>query len=420
MNEDRAASRRFLATLFAAAFLVRILALVALGAWRVPVGSSAWDWGHEPACIASALLDGRGYSDPWGHGSGATSWLTPPFPVLLAGLLKLCGGVGSSCDLALDVLQSLVSAANCVALVALGHALGSARAGRLAGWLFALYPIAISNCVQLVWDTTLVAAALTGVLLLLARLRDDARGSLRAGLAFGALLLLNPAPLGLIPIVAWHVARRARAKGLALFFGCAFAVCAPWLLRNQLVLGAFSLRPNFGVELRIGNHADATGRPQPFLYHPSHVARELELYRELGEVAYARENTERAMHWIRSDPRAFVALCAKRVMLFWLGETPTSDARRAPGVAPASDPASWIKFVAYAAVGLAGLAGLAASGWTRDARLIAGGVLLLFGAPYYLSHVSERYRFPIDPLLVLLAAQLALRLGQRWRARSRP
>ena len=73
MSEDRPANRRFLVTLFVVALLLRVGAMFALSTAHVKSGISAWDWGHEPACIAMALIEGRGYSDPWGQGTGATS-----------------------------------------------------------------------------------------------------------------------------------------------------------------------------------------------------------------------------------------------------------------------------------------------------------------------------------------------------------
>jgi 4-amino-4-deoxy-L-arabinose transferase-like glycosyltransferase len=298
--------------LFAAALALRIGATFALDTPSIGRGASAWNFGHEPACIAQALLDGRGYADPWGKGTDATAWLTPPYPLFLAACFKWCGGVSYGVAALVMLVQSVASALTAVLLVALGREVGSARVGKLAGWLFALYPIAVSNAVQLVWDTTFVACFLTIVVIALLRVRSAASAA-RAGLAFGALLMLNPAPLSLVPVAAVFTWRRARGRGLAAFLACAFAVCLPWLIRNEVKLGSFSLRPNFGVEMRIGNHDDANGRPVPFKYHPSHVASELALYRELGEVEYASENMGRALAWISDHPARFAALTLRRV-----------------------------------------------------------------------------------------------------------
>jgi hypothetical protein len=410
------ASRRFLLALFLAALAVRIAAMAVLDTPGAARGASPWRWGHEPAQLAQSLLEGRGFADPWGKGTGPSSWLTPPYPALLALVLGACGGLGPGAAAALFALQSLASAATCLALVRLGREAGSARAGRLAGWLLAVYPLSIAYAVELVWDTTFAAAALAGLFVVLLRLRRDPRGAAGAGLAYGGTLMLNPAPLSLAPALLAFVGARAGAKGLAAFAACALAVCAPWIARNQLVLGSPSLRPNFGVELRIGNHDQANGRPVAFRYHPSHVESELALYRELGEVGYARENLDRALRWIRARPGRFLELTARRFRLFWLGESPVRDPRREDGLSPAGDPSSWVKFVAYALAAAGGAAGLALGRLERGARALLAASLVLYGVPYYLSHVSERYRFPVDPLLLLGCAALLVTLWERRRA----
>jgi len=422
---ERRASGAQLAALFAIAFVLRVVAVYALGALRVAERGDPWAWGHEPACLAQALLDGRGYSDPWGKGTGASSWLTPPYPLLLAGLLRVFGGVNAASALALHVVHALFSAATCVLLVDLGRRWFSSRVGWFAAWAWALYPIAISNSAQLVWDTTLVAFALTAFLCVLARDDGSPRWALVSGVSFGVLLFLNPAPLSLAPLAALWLVRRAsplreRVLRVALFAFASFATVAPWMARNQAVLGAFTLRPNLGVELRIGNHAEATGRPVAFRYHPSHIASELALYRQLGEVEYSRENRGRALDWMAAHPLDFAVLTAKRVALFWIGESPLTDPRRSDGLSPRGDPSSWIKFASYLATGA--LAWLALVRWRgpNDLRWFCAAALVLFGAPYYLTHVSERYRFPIDPLIVLLATSALVRESRTPQAPNEP
>lgn len=257
--------------------------------------------------------------------------------------------------------------------------------------------------------------ALTLALLLLARYRGGLAAALGLGVAWGGLAFLNPAPAILAPLVAAVVWKRGGRRSAAGFCAAALAVCAPWMVRNDLVLGSFSLRPNFGVELRIGNHDDADGHPQPTRYHPSHVGTELALYRELGEAGYARENSDRALKWIASNPSAFAALTAKRIALFWLGEPPPLDPRREDGRDPARDPSSWVKFLAYLATELGAAAGLACL--RGDQRACAALALGLFGVPYYLTHVSERYRFPIEPAMLLLAALALVAAAERWQRR---
>ena len=51
---------------------------------------------------------------------------------------------------------------------------------------------------------------------------------------------------------------------------------------------------------------------------------------------------------------------------------------------------------------------------TREGLLLRS-TLFLFPVPYYLTHVMERYRFPIDPLLVFLDVWLVATLVARLR-----
>jgi len=406
-----------LLTLFGAAFALRIAATVGLHATFLAPGTTSWQWGHEPACIAQALLDGRGFADPWGHGTGATAWLTPPYPFLLALAMALGGGVSCATAWIVALVHALASALTAVALVRLGSDIGHARAGRLAGWLFAFYPIALANSAQVIWDTTLVALALTLVFSLVLRSSASAKSAAAVGLGFGGLLFLNPAPVSLAPVFAWFIGRRSGLRGAAAFLACASAVTLPWMLRNALTVGNFSLRPNLGVELRIGNHDRATGRPEPFRYHPSHVPAERERYLQLGEAEYCVENSRRALEWIRAHPARFVELSSLRAAQFWIGEPPSLDPRTSAGKGAARDPSSWLKFVCYALLGALGIVALGGLRLVREVRILLVVSLLCFGAPYYVTHVSERYRFPLDPLLVTLAAALWVQWRERRTAR---
>ena len=406
-------ARDRLGWLFAAALLVRVLALVASGSASLPDGLTAWEWGGEAPTIATALHEGRGYSDPWGHDTGPTSWLTPVYPWVIAQLMSLGGGLTNTTAALLFLLQSALSAWTCVLVVQLGRRLGHPGAGRLGGWLFALYPLAIWNATSVVWDTTFVCWGVTAFLVVLLARGPDPRGAAVSGLAYGALLFLNPAPIGCLPAIgAWFVLKRGK-RGLAstaAFVAAAVLVCLPWMLRNLRVLDTLQLRPNFGAELHMGNHDGVHGRPVPWETHPSHVESERALYLEHGEAGFGHEGMRRARAWIAANPGRFAALTLRRVQLFWVGELPSSDPRRSGDVSPAADPASWFKWACFALVGLAALIALARMPLARAERVLLAGSLLLFGTPYYVTFVSERYRFPVDAVLVLLSAWLVLRL----------
>jgi hypothetical protein len=236
------------------------------------------------------------------------------------------------------------------------------------------------------------------------------------------LLLVNPAPASMFPVAILVLVARfhtwsARVRTALAFSAAAFLVCLPWLARNQRAVGAFSLRTNLGVELNVGNNDLARGYPVMSV-HPSTNGDAFRRYRSIGEAAYARETMTRAKEWTLAHPWRFAVLTLHRAQLFWLGEPPTIDPRVEPGVVAARDPKSWIKWIAHAGAGLACLVGAWLFARERGEGRWLLAVLMLFPAPYYLTHTMERYRFPIEPLIVLAATWLAVRWFDRRRDRS--
>jgi 4-amino-4-deoxy-L-arabinose transferase-like glycosyltransferase len=423
-------SARGLLWVFVVALVLRIAAIFALQSPR-GVDRGPWEFGFEAACIAKSVHEGQGFAGPWTRemvpwnaGSGATGWLAPGYPALYAGLMSLAGGFTATAALLLFLVQSVVSALTCVFTSRLGAALGEERAGRMAGWMLAFLPASIWNAAAVVWDTTFVAC---GVVLVLwaafALRRSGARQHALFGLGFGALLLVNPAPLVLVPVLSWiawreRVSLRDCVLKTALFGACAFIVVWPWLARNQRQVGVFALRTNLGVELDVGNNDEANGRFQ-LTRHPSNGASAFERYRAIGEARYAQEATQRVRTWIAEHKGRFVELSLLRATFFWIGVNPMADARvDNSGQRAATDAKSWIKYVAFLGVGVLGLLGAIA--WAR--RAFAGRVLVavyaLFPLVYYAVHALERYRFPIEPLLVLSAAWIVCELRARAASRA--
>ncbi len=395
------------------------------------VARGMWEWGYEAGSIATSLREGHGFANtwtrdvaPWSLGSGATGWLVPIYPGLLALLLELTDGLTRSTAWMLFAIQSVLSSFTCVLVWALGNRLQAPRAGRMAAWVLALHPLSIWHAASTVWDTTFAAFAFTLVLTRLAACekKDGPRTWSTFGLLFGAAMLVNPAPLVLAPVVAW-VAWRARPRfslwigAFAPFALAASAVVLPWMLRNQAEVGAFSIRTNLGVELAVGNYDGADGRYARDR-HPSHSPEEFQRYREVGEARYAAEAFERATTWILENPSRFVVLSLRRTASWWIGEDPWTDTRRDRGVSARDDPKAWAKWILHGGIGILGILG--ALLWARASRAPRPYLLTLFVVPpvYLVTHVFERYRWPVEPLLCLCAAWFVAWIFPRLLARA--
>lgn len=410
----------------AAAIAVRFAALALLGmdplqVHRVASGAGlAWDWGYEQAAVAQSIARGDGFSDPFPYETGPTAWAAPVYPLLLGGLIHLFGGITPAVAWCLVTVQILAASATCWLLFRLGRALHSPAVGLAGAGLWAVHPMAVYLPIHLVWDSTLVAMAITWLLASLAERgsRPGKGGLVALGAGLGLTALVNPAPLALVPLLALHLARptngaRGVARGgigrVAVVLAVAAAVSSPWWIRNALVLGTPQIRSNFGVELFVGNNDGARGPFNGHL-HPAYSEVERARFLEMGEVAYSEDAQERALRWIREHPSRFAELVLLRAQRFWFGPDPSEPILLGSGEVHRRDWMGWVKWSSHALVGLLALLGLLLWSGRGGSRVLLGGAIVLFPLVYYVTHVIERYRFPIEPIATLLAAYAVLRI----------
>jgi hypothetical protein len=278
----------------------------------------------------------------------------------------------------------------------------------LAGAAGALLPVNFWAQTSGVFDAPFTSVALVTLCLMICRVWAAARFTKAEGLAFGVVAglacLLNPV---LIPVLAaWSIASivryRAQWRHVLVFLAVAavsvLSVLAPWAIRNYRALGSLIwTRSNFGLELQVSNNDMMTAdlernvrMPEFALLHPFTGAGERAKVQVVGEVAYHRSKERQAFAWIVSHKRRFLLLTAGRFRLFWL-----PDMKR-----------PW-QSVLEAALTIVGLCGFVRLVREKHAfAWIAGAALLAYPAVYYVIQVSPRYRFPLEPILFLLAANL--------------
>lgn len=166
------------------------------------------------------------------------------------------------------------------------------------------------------------------------------------------------------------------------------ASLAPWTIRNFTQLHAFiPLRSNVGYELWQGNRPGSDGFFLADL-HPNVNKTEFARYQKLGEVGYMREKSQIAKALIGADPQRFVQLTVKRIFDFWTG-----IGRVSAGLVVA-----YISLTTFA--GTAGVIAL----WrnTKALSILFLLPIMLFPAPYYITHPDFRFRLVIDPVMVML------------------
>ncbi len=401
-----APARRVLACVAAVAFLLRAVYL--------------WQISHAPF-FDLRIGDAAAYHD-WARRIAAGDWVgegvfyqAPLYPYFLAIVYSIFGDSASTVRVVHAALGAIASAL----LAWTGMRLFGPR-GAAAGVALAVFPMAVF--LDGLLDKSALATLLIAAVLALA----VGRRWLLCGLALGLLALTRENALILTLPLLWWIGRQPRAA-LALAGGCAIAL-VPVGLRNLAVGGEFTLTTaQFGPNFHIGNHAGATGTYAALEEGHGSAADERADATRIAEQASGRTLrpsevsgywSGRAFDYIRSHPLEWLTLMARKFAL-------TFHASEAADSESSAVYAEWswllrllrsFDFGVLLALAAAGVAATIRD-WRRLWLLYA--IAGVYAASVAMFYVFDRYRFPIAPALMLLAAGGIARLPLReWKLPS--
>ncbi len=424
--------------IFWVGFAVRVIVILVGHTYRIRTGQGNFDFGFEAGRIARSLATGQGYANPFNGVSGPTAWLPPVYPLLMGAAFKVFGVYTRGAALALMVMDSAFSAAIVPAVYeiaarcfdARGMARRAARVGApvavWSAWMWAVYPAALQYAVHWIWEMSVTACLFSWAVVVALRLRgvgEEEQGlGIREqgsgerpqmlwfvlGVLWGLIALTNASLLLCLPAmmvwVAWPEVRRWRLRGKtvagAVLTCVAFAaVLAPWVVRNERVMGAPVLtRDNFGTELYESTLERNDGFPWGTTVPLWTGDREYRQYVGMGEIAFARMRGEEAKARIRARPWRTAKWTLDRFLFFWDG-TPHPAERHPVG--------EYLRQLSYCFLSVCGLLGL---GLMLRQRVEGAGLFALIFAllplPYYLVTVQPRFRHPMEPLIAVLAVFL--------------
>ena len=409
--------------------LLTSLPLIVLVALAVRAGF-AWNEGrHLPANvratvpfyqetgnIARSLALGHGFSDLFRQGTGPTAWLTPVYPLLLAGIFRIFGIFTAASFTVAVALNIVFSTAVCIPIFYASRKITGVGVGATAAWLWAIFPNAIMIPFEWIWDTcltTLLAALILCSTLGLAESRR-VRDWCLYGLLWGAALMTNPALASLLPFLlgwaAYHASPhwRQRASLVALAALLAVLCCVPWTVRNYAAFHRFvPLRSNFPFQLWLAHNRVWDPRA-PWNARVSAYEQDAR-YKRLGENAFMEEKWNDALAFIRTHPALEVELFADRFVAFWIGlDHPVQRFAQSDSLS------GRMLLIVNFLVTLGTLAGLVAV-WAKYRRYasLLSAFPVVFPWVYYLTQPYLRHRQPIDPALMLLTA-IALHCAAWW------
>jgi hypothetical protein len=364
---------------------------------------------NEAGSVAQALVQGNGFCCLFRQPTGPTAWLTPVYPVILAGIFKISGVFTANSFYIAAILNCIFSALATIPVYFAGQRVGGLFCGALAAWIWAFFPSGIIMPFEWIWDTSL--SALLAAILLWATLEVaenlQTRRAAAYGLLWGFSLLVNPALGAALPFLLGWIAYcqwqrdKLKAKLIFLTISLAVLVCLPWTLRNAVQFHRLiPLRSNFPFELWMGNN-------EIYDEHSREVNRitryeQVRLYQQMGETAFLASKGQKAKAFIKTHPGLSLRLAGRRAIATWLGTTsPWRDF-----VLTDSMLAKFILF--WNAVTLIGILGAFVYLWvTRSPFAFPLTIFpIVFPMVYYITQTSLRLRHPCDPVMAILLAFL--------------
>jgi 4-amino-4-deoxy-L-arabinose transferase-like glycosyltransferase len=395
------------------AFAVRVLVILAFHTYRIDGGIQSYDFGYEMGRIGRAIAQGKGFSNIYHSSTGPTSWEPPVYPYLVGGIFKVFGIYSHGSALVLLTINGFFSALTCVPIFLIARRCFGERVGIASAWTWALYPYAIYWCSTWIWETSL-STLLLATLFWLTLAMEEHEGFeswIQFGLLWGFTVLSNVSLTSFLPasglwVVHSYAKRGKHWLGGAVVASLVFFAClTPWEIRNYRTFGHFIfVRGDFGEQLRLGNGPGARGTWM-FDLIPSRNKAEFAKYASMGEVAYAAEQKQEAVQFIKSDMRRFLVLCGKKFLYYWGGNP------RSPILQPKA-----LENVFAIATAIVCFWGLIRSLRKRiPGAWLFFWLILLYPAVYYVTFPNPRYRLPIEPYIVMLGIFLITEAAKKKR-----
>jgi hypothetical protein len=367
-------------------------------------GEHAWrqHLGAEYFRVARALLDGRGFSDPFGEPTGPTAWVSPLYVLLLAALLSTLGSKTATAFAILGIahlayvfcgttIYALVRRCRTVLPPWVAVVLYLAW---ISGHFYYFFLVSHDIWLHLTLCTFGTIALYRYVVL---RQLEVAWWGAIGGFAG----LSNPTiAITWAVLLAWCFLRRPAERRRCIAAGAiALACAAPWAVRNALVFQRFiPLKSNVGYELYQANVLDEDGvyTDRTFEQHPYvNLVVRAEVARA-GEIAFIEKHRSLFREYLARHPWDYLRKSAHRLLAATLQFTPVNelDGRGA---------ATRLRNLLQPLPTLFLIAGLCIRGPQRRLLGALAAFFLLYLSVYVAVAFYSRYLLPLTPLLMLLS-----------------
>ena len=371
-----------------------------------------------------------------GNMHGLPAMHPPGYPLVLVPFLAMTPS--AAWLVVAKVVKCLLGAWTVFLGARLARRLWGGRVAILAAWFLALYPRLLVQPSLIASENLFTPLLFVFVALLADAFREEnaVPRAAASGAAVGALALTR-ALTYYIPLV-WVAAslaggRKPRrvARDLLVLLVVQHAILLPWALRNREDLGRFTfLTTSSGMALFNGNNDNATGGWYPWMADLVRLRPEV-----AGQPATVVDEVARqeAIRWIRAHPRRAFGLYFRKLWMIveqdalapqWATAAPPGRADsggslllRHRGVVVV---AVRIAAAVFGVLGLVGglllLRGLTGSPAERAATIGFLGTMAFIPAVSAWIAVNGRYRWPVEDLLLILAAWTLASAVSTWTA----
>jgi 4-amino-4-deoxy-L-arabinose transferase-like glycosyltransferase len=373
-------------------------------------------WAGESGSIASSIVQGKGFANPYPQmETGPSAWAPPLYPYLLAAVFRVAGIRTAAAAYLGIVLQCLLYAGTLWLLYRIVQHTFSTVSAQLATLIWLINPDRIGVTSKTLNGVCLATLTLLLAILALIHFKDtpERKAAALAGLALGFAVLCNPVMVLAVPFYAYFMYVLAKSRPTlawvapVLVCTICLGVLAPWIVRNYVVFGKFIfIKSNLGRVLYRGNNPGG-GNVDTNVYSSQH---ERELLHQMGEIAYNRYALQRGLAWIQGNKTAYLERSVKRAVTFWV----TIHARGLK---------RWIWDLYQIALLVSAAVGLWRHWGRSPVTTLCFAILLVVPSVYYLTFFfrPHRYRLPFEVLLTIFSsAALTAAQVQYDQAKQRP
>ena len=384
------------------AFLLRLAVIVIGHTYRINPLRDHFQFGWEMGRIARSIVSGHGFSSPTDLDTGPTAWAAPVYPYIIAAAFKLFGLYTRSAAFAMLVFNSVFASLTCWTLFRIGTRAYNEQVGRASAWTWAVFPYVIYWPVRIIWEVSFSTFLLSLALWLTIRLADGARRRdwIIYGLVWGLILLTNTTIVILLPFfLAWVICHAAHSSpkysGAALAVLVAALCITPWTIRNYQIFGRFIfIRDNLPLELHESNNSESSGlwtRNE----HPGNDPIAMRRFQEMGEIHFMDAEKVQVRQFIWQNPGKFLGFTFKRIWYFWAAP---------PQTVIVAGYEMWVaRHVEFLLEALFAFAGLILTLLRRNPySWLLAPFLLIYPLPYYLVNPFQRYKHPIESVMLIL------------------